>query len=182
MRTKKEANFSSSLFLRRKDYMKFYNIKEDYIRFLKQYDKKVADNKNGQRPYVGIVLEVNGIKYYTPFTSPKPKHKNMKNSKDFRKINQGVYGAINFNNMIPVVDEAVKLIDIDNIDDSQYKRLLQNQYKCIKSERASIQKVAHRLHHLIFEDADKLSENDKKIKKRCCNLPLLEKVIYRYKK
>lgn len=106
--------------------MKFYNIKEDYIKFLKQYDKKVADNKNGKRPYVGIVLEVNGMKYYTPFTSPKEKHKNMKNSKDFRKINQGVYGAINFNNMIPVIDEAVDLIDIDNIDDPQYKRLLQN--------------------------------------------------------
>ncbi len=35
----------------------------------------------------------------------------MKNGKDFRKINNGIYGAINFNNMIPVLDEV--LIEID---------------------------------------------------------------------
>ena len=64
--------------------------------------KKFVDNKKGKRPYVGVVLEIDGIKYYTPFTSPKEKHRKMKNTKDFRKINQGIYGAINFNNMIPL--------------------------------------------------------------------------------
>ena len=49
--------------------------------------EKVADNKKGKRPYVGVVLEIEGIKYYTPFTSPKEKHRKMKNTKDFRKIN-----------------------------------------------------------------------------------------------
>ena len=85
--------------------MKFYNIKDEYINYLKKYDAKVADNKKGKRPYVGVVLEIDGIKYYTPFTSPKEKHRKMKNTKDFRKINQGIYGAINFNNMIPVVEK-----------------------------------------------------------------------------
>lgn len=46
--------------------MKFYNIKDDYIRYLRQYDFKVADNKNESRPYVGIVLEINDTKYYAP--------------------------------------------------------------------------------------------------------------------
>ena len=87
--------------------MKFYNIKDEYINYLKKYDAKVADNKKGKRPYVGVVLEIEGIKYYTPFTLPKEKHRKMKNTKDFRKINQGIYGAINFNNMIPVVDSAL---------------------------------------------------------------------------
>ena len=98
--------------------MKFYNIKDEYINYLKKYDAKVADNKKGKRPYVGVVLEIDGIKYYTPFTSPKEKHRKMKNTKDFRKINQGIYGAINFNNMIPVVESALLLIDIDAIEDS----------------------------------------------------------------
>ena len=93
--------------------MKFYNIKDEYINYLKKYDAKVVDNKKGKRPYVGVVLEIDGIKYYTPFTSPKEKHRKMKNTKDFRKINQGIYGAINFNNMIPVVESALLLIDID---------------------------------------------------------------------
>ena len=113
--------------------MKFYNIKDEYINYLKKYDAKVADNKKGKRPYVGVVLEIEGIKYYTPFTSPKEKHRKMKNTKDFRKINQGIYGAINFNNMIPVVESALLLIDIDAMEDSKYQRLLQNQYSSLKN-------------------------------------------------
>lgn len=50
----------------------------------------------------------------------------MKNGKDFRKINNGLYGAINFNNMIPVLDSALIEIDIANIADVKYRRLLQN--------------------------------------------------------
>ena len=63
--------------------MKFYNIKDDYIHYLRQFDSKVAENKGESRPYVGIMLEVNGTKYYAPFSSPKPKHQHMKNTKDF---------------------------------------------------------------------------------------------------
>ncbi len=84
--------------------MKFYNITDEYINYLKKYDAKVEDNKKGKRPYVGVVLEIDGIKYYTPFTSLKEKHRKMKNTQDFRKSNQGIYGAINFNNMIQVVE------------------------------------------------------------------------------
>ena len=71
--------------------MRFYNIKDEYINYLKKYDAKIADNKKGKRPYVGVVLEIDGIKYYTPFTSPKEKHRKMKNTKDFRKINPVSY-------------------------------------------------------------------------------------------
>ena len=112
--------------------MKFYNVKDDYIQFLRGYDSKVSENKQESRPYVGVVLEIDGIKYYAPFTSPKPKHRKMRNSKDFRKIHNGKYGAINFNNMIPVPDEALILMDINNEPDLQYRRLLQNQYNDIK--------------------------------------------------
>lgn len=157
--------------------MKFYNIKDDYIAFLKQYDTKVADNKNAKRPYVGVVLKINGIKYYTPFSSPKPKHQTMKNAKDFRKINQGIYGAINFNNMLPVTDDALLLIDIEHLEDKKYQRLLQNQYRYIKADAVQILKTAQNLHTLIFTEDEKLSPYDKQIKKRCCNLPLLESLV-----
>ena len=87
--------------------MKFYHIKDTYIDFLRKYDEKVPENKNESRPYVGIVLTIGDIEYYAPFSSPKPKHKKMRNTKDFRKIGGGLYGAINFNNMIPVVKSAL---------------------------------------------------------------------------
>jgi len=161
--------------------MKFYHIKDDFISFLRHYDSKVSENKNQTRPYVGIVLEVNSIKYYAPFSSPKPKHKKMKNSKDFRKINNGVYGAINFNNMIPVLDSALIEIDIANIQDVQYRRLLQNQYNFIKADEKGILRTAENLRKLIFEDENNLSEHDKIVKQRCCNLVLLEEKFREWK-
>ena len=97
--------------------MKFYHVKDNFIAYLRQFDSKVSENKNESRPYVGIVLQIENIKYYAPFSSPKPKHRNMKNGKDFRKINNGIYGAINFNNMIPVLDSVLMEIDIINIPD-----------------------------------------------------------------
>lgn len=62
----------------------------------------------------------------------------MKNGKDFRKINNGIYGAINFNNMIPVLDDVFIEIDIANIQDMKYRRLLQNQYNFIKADEKGI--------------------------------------------
>ena len=154
--------------------MKFYHIKDDFISFLRQFDSKVSENKNQSRPYVGIVLEVESIKYYAPFSSPKPKHKKMKNSKDFRKINNGIYGAINFNNMIPVLDKALIEIDIAHIPDVKYRRLLQNQYNSIKADEKGILRTAENLRKLIFDNEENLSPHDKIIKQRCCNLKLLE--------
>ena len=100
----------------------------------------------------------------------------MKNSKDFRKINNGLYGAINLNNMIPVVDDALIEIDIANIKDVQYRRLLQNQYVFIKKDKLAIEKTAKNLHLLLFLNEIELSDYEKTIKERCCNLPLLESV------
>ncbi|MDD3204113.1 MAG: type III toxin-antitoxin system ToxN/AbiQ family toxin [Lachnospiraceae bacterium] len=101
--------------------MKFYNVTNRYIDYLKKSDPKVPDNKGERRPYIGIVLELNNVQYYVPFTSPKRKHKEMKNGLDFRKIHGGEYGAINFNNMLPVVDSELILLDIEKENDISYQ-------------------------------------------------------------
>ncbi len=160
--------------------MRFYKIQDDYIDFLRAYDSKVADNKSESRPYVGIVLETDGMKYYVPLTSPKQKHRRMHNSKDFRKIGGGQYGALNFNNMIPVPDSALIDMDFSQEPDPQYRRLLQNQYRAVSNDSAAIETTAESLRKLIFTDDAELSENDRKVKARCCNLPVLEQVFSEY--
>lgn len=156
--------------------MNIYHIRDEYIAFIKEYDSNVPDNKNELRPYIGVILEINGMKYYAPFTSPKAKHRNMHNTKDFRKIDGGRLGAINFNNMIPVPDEAIIPIHINEEQDLRYRRLLQNQYAAIRRDWEIIQTTAERLHTLIFTPDAELSFHDKKIKERCCNLSLLESI------
>ena len=63
--------------------MRIYIVKEDYINYLKKFDDNIRDNKNESRPYIGILLEVNGMNYIAPLASPKEKHKSMKNNIDF---------------------------------------------------------------------------------------------------
>lgn len=160
--------------------MKFYHVKDDYIALLKKYDRNVDDNKHERRPYIGVVLNINGTSYFAPFTSPKAKHKKMKNTKDFRKIAGGAYGAINFNNMIPVVSDALILIDILTVEDVNYQRLLQNQYTSIRADQDKIKEVAKNLYELVSKKDDELTSNDLKIKKRCCNFKLLETIAPTY--
>lgn len=154
--------------------MKFYYIKDEYIDFLKKYDNIVAENKQESRPYVGTVFEIEGHKYYAPFTSPKSKHKKMKNNIDFRKIDNGRLGAINFNNMIPIVDNAIIPVKFNEIENLNYKKLLQKQYIAINKDSDSIMKIAKKLREIVFSSDEKLTSQEKKIKLRCCNMPLLE--------
>lgn len=162
--------------------MRFYYVEDGYIEYLREYDLKVAQNKEKTRPYVGVVLEIGETKYYAQFTSPKPKHRKMKNGKDFRKINHGLYGAINFNNMIPVIEEALVEIDIDGIQDEKYKNLLKNQFSAIQADRVRIEKTARVLHELILTEDTKLNHHDLQIKERCCDLKKLEHIYVNYKK
>ena len=79
-------------------------VDSDYCDYLRQFDNKVAYNKHKKelRPFIGILFEIDTCKYFAPLSSPKPKHRKMKNMIDFFKIKDGELGAVNFNNMIPV--------------------------------------------------------------------------------
>ncbi|MGM9937689.1 MAG: type III toxin-antitoxin system ToxN/AbiQ family toxin [Candidatus Ornithomonoglobus sp.] len=160
--------------------MNLYHIKDTYIDFLRIYDTRVAYNKNERRPYIGIVFTIEDIKYYAPLSSPKPKHLQMKNGIDFHKIKSGTYGIINFNNMIPVPDNALIAIHINKEPDLKYRRLLQNQYRYLKSEFNSVQKEAAKLRKISDRAADDLSNYEKSVLLRCCDFRLLESVYTQY--
>lgn len=160
--------------------MQFYHILDDYVEFLLKFDTNVADNKQGSRPYIGVVLEIGGISYYAPFTSPKPKHRAMKNQIDFRKIGGGLYGAINFNNMIPVPQKALIRMNIEEVEDLKYRNLLRKQYRAIVRDIEGIEKTAYQLRETLLKDECDLKDFEKEIKKRSCNLKLLEQVYMGY--
>jgi protein AbiQ len=83
--------------------MRLYNVKNDYIDYLRKFESKVLFNKNEKRPYVGVVHAIGDTNFYVPLSSPKAKFASMKNAKDFHKIAGGKYGIINFNKMIPII-------------------------------------------------------------------------------
>lgn len=61
--------------------LKFYTLDERYFHYLVQFDNKIMaiDDEKSHRPFVEVLLSIDGIDYYAPLTSPKLKHQSMKN-------------------------------------------------------------------------------------------------------
>ena len=152
-----------------------YYMKDEYIDYLSKYDNRVPFNKGQTRPYVGVVVKHNGIDYFAPLSSPKPKHQLLKNGLDVFKIKEGKLGIINLNNMIPVKPENVIKINLD-LKPQAYKNLINNQIQFINNNKNSLFKKVERLL--------KLYENKSipQLNKRCCNFELLEKKCVTYNK
>lgn len=134
----------------------FCRVNSSYCDFLRDKDRRVPQTMDEKRtrPFLGIVFSVNGKNYYVPLTSPKKKHLRMSNSSDFLKIEDGKYGAMNFNNMIPVPTECLEEADIlihkgDSPEKIKYKTLCQRQYEWCKANRVQIVRRAVRLYDIV---------------------------------
>ncbi len=160
----------------------FYTVDPQYCDYLRQYDPCIpyTMDQKSIRPFVGIVFSINGFQYYAPLTSPKPKHLHMKNQVDFLKINRGEWGAVNFNNMIPVPSECLakvqmKILDTDSAQETAYKNLLSNQLSWCNANRETILKQAQKLYQIIT--GGRAWGN---LAGRCCNFALDEKYCKAY--
>lgn len=163
--------------------LKIVRIDSDYCDYLRKFDNKVAYNKNDKklRPFIGILFQIEKCQYFAPLSSPKPKHKNMKNKLDFFKIKDGELGAVNFNNMIPVKESNYKLIDLNKdtvtIEELKYQKLLKEQLNWLNANYKQVKNKSFKLYELY--NSGKLPEN---IKLRCCNFKVLEKICEEYNK
>ena len=162
--------------------LRFYRADAGYCDFLRKADPCVPyiqDDKE-MRPYVGIVLTVGGLDYFAPLSSPKPKHMSMKNQTDFMKINGGKWGAINFNNMIPIHPSCLtvvemKILPTDDKAEIDYKNLLVNQLSWCNSNKAGIYSRAAKLYQMIVT-----KKAWPELAKRCCYFPADEEQYRKY--
>lgn len=153
-----------------------------YCDYLRNFDKKVPYNSGVKRtrPFLGVLFKINDIEYFTPLSSPKEKHKKMKNSQDFIKLDNGELGAININNMIPIPKEAYKIYDfskkLKTKKEIDYHSLLSSQLLWLNKNEKYIKNRAKKLY-------DKyISKNmSQSLYSRCCNFSLLEEKCQEYK-
>ena len=112
---------------------KIVRVNSDYCDYLRKFDSRVSYNKGSKklRPFVGVLFKIDKWEYFAPLSSPKTKHKLMKNRLDFFKIKNGELGAINFNNMIPVTKNNYTEIDLYStnldIEERKYQKMLKEQ-------------------------------------------------------
>ncbi len=110
--------------------LKLVRLDSDYCDYLRKFDNRVPYNYNDKklRPFVGVLFQVDNCKYFAPLSSPKPKHLKMKNTIDFLRLDSGKLGAINFNNMLPVDDSNIIVLDLNKEcltkKEKKYQKLL----------------------------------------------------------
>lgn len=156
--------------------LKLYKVTDHYVNYLHSRDAKVQYNKNAHRPYVGVVFEFGGFKYFVPMESPKPNHVNIKSGKHILKLEEGKYGLLGFNNMIPVHNDALVEFDIGKEKDIKYRSLLQHQAEVCNRMKADI------LNHAQMTYFDVVRNKNKFLVKISCDFTKLEKACKTYNK
>ena len=164
---------------------KLYKVDMKYIRNLHNIDDKVLSvspqTRKDNRVFVGIVIICGIHKYCIPLSSPKEKHKKMKNSMDFSKIevNGKLLGVLNFNLMIPIEEEQLQLVDTtifkrDRENIKYYKRLCVHELAWCRNNSEVICNKANVLYKKYISNESFTGRN------RCLNFPKLESECKKY--
>lgn len=131
--------------------LNLYLIDMKYIRNLAKADDRVMSVSpqvgKETRPFVGIVIVCGKQKYCIPLSSPKSKHKTMKNDVDFMKILDGekLIGVLNFNNMIPVDESCILPLNLrvngrDDAATRNYKKWRQSSWIGVSATKRLLSK------------------------------------------
>jgi protein AbiQ len=157
--------------------IELYEVNPKYINYIVPYAPHLFHNKqpgqHNERKYIGIILIVNDMKYFAPLSSYKQKHDKMKNSLDFIKI--GNYAVVNINNMFPVPDGEYTYVNISEVKNEHYRKLLMAEYRILKKLQDKIKKNALELYKHKKEKGISTT-----LSKRCNDFSLLEEKCRQY--
>lgn len=163
--------------------LQFYHVDTAYIEYLDKFQNHIWENeeKGRKRPYIGLLMEIDELKYFAPMTSPKPKHFTMPEDLDLKKIfyRNELTAVINLNNLIPVNDTEIQLVDMNLLlkNDPKYCDLLNNQILIIRKRQAEIIKDAN----LVYKIKTRNYKGYEGLKRRCYNFDVLEIKCREYK-
>ncbi len=147
--------------------LNLYSISDKYIKYLRQFDDKIYDNKEEtrthERKYLGVVLTVNEFNYYIPMSSPKKSDyinfdkKIIRNdTKTIMRINDGnrLYGTLRISNMIPVPITELEPYMVSNETDSKYKEVILGELRYINNNSSKIIKYAKTVYNQKIKNMD----------------------------
>jgi protein AbiQ len=152
--------------------MRFYTVDNNYVKQLHTIDSEVFYEpvNYDTKPYIGIIIQNGNYPYFIPLSSAKPKHIKWANvtktnyliyemlPRDFTPIptnwiystNQNgikhLLAVLEIKKMIPVPSQYYTPINFLQISDTDYRALLQKEYKFLKPLENSIEKKANELY------------------------------------
>ena len=151
-----------------------YEVKKDYLEYLSRYDNNVR--RKSDRRYTGILISDKDVDYCIPLTC-QVKERNKKltvNIKDKEKT----IAQLTINNMIPVKENAINMVDISNDKDKNY---LNKEVAFLRKENnmESLLKKAQYIQEVLFNPQ---SYDYNFFRKLCSKIELLEAKCVEYER
>jgi protein AbiQ len=144
--------------------IKFYEVDENYLNYLKHFDRQIPDmNYSRFNKFVcGVVLTIGNLDYFAPISSF-----NKKQSTNFVIKDKGRdISSIRFCFMFPAPDEMIKLKDFLTVP-QHYRDLLNAEVNFCNKNVDEIHKIAKRVYKIGTNPNHPLSHT-------CCDFKLLE--------
>ena len=118
--------------------MKFYDIDENYVKFLQSIDRQIPNIHYGtnNKFVCGVVLKIGGVKYYAPIS-----HITKKFQTSMLIFDRGrVISSIRFSFMLPAYDEVLSEKDFKKIaeKDQNYANIISAEYDYCRHHKKEI--------------------------------------------
>ncbi len=164
----------------------FYYIDNDYIDFLKKFEKEKrgftcvpnAQYWNTNKFTFGAVLEVNKLQYFVPVSSYSKPQQDVVLIKDKHpkhpKYKNNVLGSLRFAYMIPVPRECVIKLDIKNLPTENSRIHISKELAFCRRNRDAIFRQAQKTYERVTK---KVSPE---LTKNSCDFKLLEQAFIDY--
>lgn len=155
--------------------LKFYEIKETYINYLKIYDEKIPNIKynTNDKFLCGILFKITDNNYYAPISSFKQK---QRTNFIIRDIDNKALSSIRFSFMLPVPDDLLnKVIRIKdfNKENSKNKIFLNKELRFLNKNFNNVISKAKEIYN-------KVNNNQKPFINVCCNYKILENIASKF--
>ena len=147
--------------------LNLYSVSNQYIKYLRQFDSRIYDNKDEdktyERKYLGVVLTVNGFNYYIPMSSPKKSdyidYENQIIRNDTKTIirmysGDRLYGTLRISNMIPVPITELEPYILSNEKELKYKEVVLGELRYINNNADKIIKYVKTVYNQKVKNID----------------------------
>ncbi len=161
----------------------FYDVDPAYVKYLKDAEIKKRgftrvpdiEYRNEKKMVCGVVLIVNGYKYYVPISSYKKKQDNnlliVLEDDNYNKVK----GSLRFNYMFPILDKCIKRREFSE-ESSGRAEFLRRQWVYCNSIERDIIIMAEKTYNDVVKGEDKVLVNNS------CDFKYLEELASKYKK
>lgn len=112
--------------------MRWINVNEKYLDYLREIERRIPRTDYGTdryKPFFGILFEVGDLYYITQVSHAQPRHKTMRQQKDFYKI----YDPQNPKRLIAVVNLNY-MFPIPKTETTPFEKSKINTYRTFESE------------------------------------------------